>query len=183
MDLAQIIRSRRTVHSYKPEKISDEMVKAAFELALWAPNHKLTYPCRFYSVEGKTREAIADLSVDLKAAKKNLSDAEKKATRENLLNPSHLVILGLRRDPDARRMHEDYATLACGVQIASLYLCDLGIGTKWSTGGATTHERTYEILGLSREDVQLEGALMIGVPLAVPAIPKRPPIENCFMKK
>ena len=182
MDLTQIICSRRTVHSYKPEKVSDETVKKAFELALWAPNHKLTFPWHFYSVGERARGRLADLQAELKAAKKGLSETEKKAAREVVLNPSHLVMLGLRRDSDPHRMHEDYATLACSVQIASLYLWDQGVGTKWSTGGFTSHPRTYEILGVSAEEVQLEGALMIGVPLVVPPVHLRPPVEKFLIR-
>lgn len=181
MDLAQIIRSRRTVHTYKREKVSDETVKKAFELALWAPNHKLTFPCRFYFIGDSAREKLADLYADLKSLKKTLSETEKRATRETVLNPSHLVYLGLRRNADEHRMHEDYATLACGVQIASLFLWQQGIGTKWSTGGFTVDDRVYEILGISRDEIQLEGALMIGVPLMLPAAPARPSIDKALI--
>lgn len=178
MDLAQIIKSRRTVHSYKNEKVSDEIVRKALELSLWAPNHKLTFPCRYYWVGEQARARLADLSADMKAAKKALSETEKNAAREIITNPSHLIVLGLRRDPDANRMHEDYATLACGVQITSLYLWEQGISSKWTTGGFSTNSRTYEILGLSAEEVQLEGALFIGVPAQVPVPQPRPPLEK-----
>lgn len=182
MDLAQLIVSRRTVHNYKADKIADELVIRALELSLWAPNHKLTYPWVYTWAGTRARTQLADLSAELKAAKKPLSEIERRAVRANLTNPSHLIMLGLRRSADTGRQHENYATLACSVQIAMQFLWDHGVGTKWSSGGWSTHARTYEILGLSPDEVSLEGALLIGVPLIVPAATKRPPLEK-FLRK
>jgi nitroreductase len=182
MDLAQLIVSRRTVHNYKTDKIADDLVIKALELSLWAPNHKLTYPWIYTWAGAGARARLADLSAELKATKKPLSETEKRAARANVTNPSHLIMLGLGRSEDAGRQHENYATLACSVQIAMQFLWNQGIGTKWSTGGWSTHARTYEILGLSPDEVSLEGALMIGVPLIVPAATKRPPLEK-FLRK
>jgi nitroreductase len=178
MDLEQLALARRTVHNYKTDKVADSLVHKALQLSLWAPNHKLTFPWRYFQVGVKARGALAALAVDLKSAKKALSEVEKRAARDNVTNPSHLILLGLRRDSDSSRQHENFATLAASVQIASLYLWEHGVASKWSTGGYSVHPRTYEILGVSRDEVQLEGALMIGVPQMTPAPPERPPLEK-----
>lgn len=178
MDLAQLTVSRRTVHNYKTDKVADSLVHKALELSLWAPNHKLTFPWVYFQIGEGVRRQLADLSVELKAAKKQLSEVEKKAVRDIVTNPSHLIILGLRRDADPQRMHENFATLACSVQIASLYLWEQGVGTKWTTAGFSMHKRTYEILGASPDEVQLEGALMVGIPQLVPSATPRPPLEK-----
>jgi len=182
MDLAQNTKTRRTVHNYKTDKIDDGLVLQALELSLWAPNHKLTYPWVYIWLGEQTRVQLADLSADLKAAKKVLSETEKKAARANVLNPSHLIALGLKRSGDAHREHEDFATLACSVQIACQFLWEKGVGTKWTTGGWLQHERSYQILGVDPAEVRLEGGLMIGVPSIVPAATARPPLEQ-FLKR
>ena len=182
MDLAQNTMTRRTVHNYKPAKIADDHVIKALELSLWAPNHKLTYPWVYIWVGEQARLKLADLSAELKAAKKALSETELRAVRATVTNPSHLIAIGLRRNPDTHRAHEDFATLACGVQIACQYLWEQGIGSKWTTGGWLTHPDSYAILGVSPEEVQLEGGLMIGVPSIIPAATKRPPLER-FLRR
>jgi nitroreductase len=182
MDLAENTRSRRTVHNYKTDKIADSLVVKALELSLWAPNHKLTYPWVYIWVGAQARARLADLSAELKAAKKGLSEVEKKAVRATVLNPSHLIALGLKRGADAHRLHEDFATLACSVQIASQYLWEQGVCTKWTTGGFLTHARSYEILGVSPEEVQLEGGLMIGLPSVTPVATSRPPLDR-FLRR
>ncbi len=179
MELSELIRTRRTVHNYKPEKVADALVQEALRLALWAPNHKLTFPWGFFMTGAATRKKLADLAVEIKNAKEPLSDVKKMAARDNILNPSHLILIGVKRS-DARREHEDYATLACSVQIASMFLWEKGIGTKWSTGAYFTGEHTYEIAGVSPAEYRLEGALIIGVPQVIPRATERP-VLNGFL--
>jgi nitroreductase len=177
MNLADLVVSRRTVHNYRKETLPQAVVERALELSLWAPNHRDTYPWAYFMVGPEARAKLADLSVQLKELKGALSDIKKQALRENLINPSHLVILGQRK-ADPKTAHEDYATLACSVQIASLYLAEQGFGSKWSTGGYSNHSQTYEILGISPDQVQLEGALMIGVAQMAPPTQTRPPLKE-----
>lgn len=182
MDLAQLAVSRRTVHNYKADKVADAVVERALALSLWAPNHKLTFPWVFFWIGPQARAKLADLAVDLKSIKKPMSEVEKKAARENVLNPSHLILLGQRRGADEMRIHEDYATVACSVQIACLYLWEQGVASKWTTGGFSTHARAYEILGISASEILLQGGLMIGVPAVVPAATERPALAK-FLRR
>ncbi len=159
------------MHNYQTRTVPDELVEEALRLSLWAPNHRLTFPWVYTLVTRETREKLADLAVELK---KPETEIKIKATRDTILNPSHLLSLGLKKSPKPQVQHEDFATLACSVQIISLFLWQHGIGTKWSSGGYSTHPKTYEILGLNPEEVTLEGCLMIGHPAFVPHVPERP---------
>ena len=47
MDVFEAIRGRRTVKAFAPEPVPRERLDELFELARWAPNHKLTQPWRF----------------------------------------------------------------------------------------------------------------------------------------
>lgn len=181
MNLSELITSRRTVHNYRREKVSDAVVEEALRLSLWAPNHRLTYPWAYFWTEGETRMKLADLAVELKGLKEPLSEAKKSGLRDQVLNPSHLILLALKRG-DPKLEHEDYATLACGVQIASLFLWEKGLGSKWSTSGYFTGQRTYEILGVSPEDFRLEGALLVGVPVTPPPTATRPALAGILRK-
>ena len=83
---------------------------------------------------------------------------------------------------DPGRAHEDYATLAAGVQIASLFLWQQGIASKWSTGGFSTHAETYRILGLNPAEVRFAGCLVVGMAAVVPAAPERPS-QDQFLRR
>jgi nitroreductase len=178
MNLVELVRTRRTVHSYKPQKISDSIVERALELSLWAPNHKLTFPWAYFWVEGDSRQRLADLAVELKATKEPMTETKVLATRANVLNPSHMILLGQRRSNDPRRMHEDFATVACGAQLAMLYLWEQGIASKWSTGGYSGHARTFDILGIRQDEFELHGCLFIGVAAQIPPATERPPLAK-----
>jgi hypothetical protein len=161
--------------------VPDTVVEGAFAASLWAPNHKLTFPWAYFWTGPETRRQLAELNVKLKSEKEALSDIKRQAARDNILNPSHFVLLATKLT-DPKREHEDYATLACSVQIAALYLWEHGIGSKWSTGLHSKHAETYKILGISPEQYRLEGALMIGVPQIMPHVPARPPLAE-FMRR
>lgn len=178
MDIRDVILTRRTVHNYTPEKVDDALVEEALALSLWAPNHKLTFPWVYTWLGPETRSRLGDLSAELKAA----DPVKRKAAKDTVITPSHLISLGIKRSESAGRQHEDYATLACSVQILSMYLWQHGIATKWSTGGWSTHEKAYEIIGLNPAEVKLEGALMIGYEQILPKAPERPPLER-FLRK
>jgi hypothetical protein len=158
--------------------VPDELVDKALRLSLFAPNHKLSHPWVLTAVGPVAREKLVELSVELKSSKGQLSDVKKRALRQDLIRPSHLISLAIRRSPDPHRQHEDYATLACSVQIASLYLWENGIATKWSTGGYSVHEKTYSILGLNPEEVSLEGCLLIGKAEIMPRASIRPELRS-----
>ncbi len=182
MELAQLIRERRTIQAFTKEKVPDELVKHALSLSLWAPNHRLTFPWRYMLVSGNRREKLADLAAELKAAKKGeLLPVAHEAVRATVLNPSHLLMLGLKNEPDSEVDKENFATLACSVQILSMVLWEQGVGAKWSTSGFTKHAKTYDILGISREQVRLEGCIFIGKGSVVPHASARPNLERILM--
>ena len=181
MDLAQLTMSRRTVHNFTGEKISDQWVENALRLSLWAPNHKLTFPWAYFWVGDKLRTDLADLSVRLKETKGPLSEVKKGAVRDSVMRPSHLILMATKLG-DPGRVHEDYATRACSVKIATLVLWEQNIGTKWSTGQFSTHAETYALLGISPQEYGLQGVLMIGVPAIMPPPPPRPALAQVLRR-
>lgn len=178
MNLSELIRSRRTVHNYTKANVDWSVVEQALELSLWAPNHKLSFPWVYTRVGAEARGHISTLSVELKSKKGELSEIKKQAIRDSVLSPAHIISLGIRKDADEHRRHEDYATLACSVQLVSLVLWEKGIATKWTTGGAWSHEKSYVFLGLNPAEVQLEGALLIGHAEHMPQAPARPTLKD-----
>src|SRR5262245_23561902 len=128
MDFRELVLTRRTVHNYHTDPVPDSLVEESLRLSLLVPNHRLTFPW-VYTVVGRCAQARrADLALEWKSAKAGepMSVAKAQAVRETVLNPSHLVSLGLKRCENAAQMHEDFATLACSVQIMSLHLWQHG---------------------------------------------------------
>lgn len=180
MHLKDIILSRRTVHTYNNQPVSLELLKEALGLGLWAPNHRLTYPWRFALVGVESRKKLAALKAELKAAKGGgpPSAIQIQMVEKTYLAPSRMVVLGMDRNGDPGVEREDYATIAMAVQNISLFLWQHGVGTKWSSGGATSHPRAYQILGINPEQTEIVGFLWVGRFDQAPDAPERPDLPQ-----
>ena len=178
MDLAELIRARRTIQTFAAGDVPESVVKEALELSLWSLNHRLTFPWIYKIASREQRLALAELQIEGKSRKGPLSDAVKTSMRTNFMNAAHYVALGLKRESDPGTAKEDYATLSCSMQIASLVLWEKGIGSKWTTSGFSVHAKTYEILGLSPNEVVLEGGLLIGKFEKAPPAAERPSLSE-----
>ncbi len=153
-------------------------VEEALELSLWVPNHKLTFPWVFQILNSHQQKAVVSLALQLKAIHGPLTDLQKQAVEQTWQNPTYLVALGIRKSDNPVQTKEDFATLSCSVQVASLHLWLRGVGTKWSTSAVARDPRFYEIIGLTPETVQLEGILMVGWADHTPAPKPRPPLTE-----
>lgn len=181
--LSTLIKTRRTVHQYKPQTVPDDLVKKALELSLWAPNHRLTYPWRYFMVSEDQRKRFIDLAVELKRSKdSSFSQIKEVGLRKRLGDSSHWIALGIKKDSNPGIFQEDLCTLACSVQIISLSLWEQGVSTKWSTGGFSTHPKSYEILGANPDDTYLMGALFVGYADVTPPTPQRPPLSEFLIE-
>jgi len=182
MDIAQLIKDRRTIHNYSTEAIDPQLIDKALELILWAPNHKLTHPWRLISIGSQCRSKLAELAVEIKSQKELLSEAKQIAIRQKYLSAPALISVGLKRSSDPAQVREDYASVAAGLQNAALFLWSHGIGTKWSTGKYTNHPKTYEWLNVDPNDIELVGFFWIGRPEKIPSAPKRPSLDECLRR-
>lgn len=178
--LFEVIKSRRTIHQFNGTTVGDDLVRSALELALWAPNHKLTFPWRFVWVGAEAKSRLINLSVQLKQKKegKELSEGMRRSLHKKLADTSHMIAIGCKLSEDSFQQREDYASVACGIQNACLFLHEQGVGSKWTTGGFTRSQQTYEILGVNPEHVEIVGVLLIGGYNSPPRTPERPELDE-----
>ena len=170
MKTLDTIRQRRTIHLYEDRPLPEGLLREALEACLRAPNHKLTNPWRFTRVGPETRAKLVDLGVELKG---ELSERTEAKVRDKLGSSAELVVVSQVRVADDFRRREDFGAIACAIQNLSLALWSEGVGSKWSTGGLTRHERTYELLGIDPEAEEIVGFVWIGYPRTVPDPPRR----------
>ena len=128
---ANLLRSRRTIHLFRPDPPARELVDEAIALACWAPNHRLTEPWRFCWVGPETWQAIAELNAQLVSEKRGKDAAAAKLKR--WLAVPGVVLVTCIRSEDPVRDEEDYAATACAVHNMALFLWSHGVGTKWSS--------------------------------------------------
>ena len=184
MKIEELIQVRRTFHEFTGKSVDKGLVEKALRLALFAPNHKNTFPWAFYILGEGKKTSLIDLAVELKRKKSidGLSDALESNLRKRLGSCSYMVVIGLKKSDSKFQEREDYASVACGVQNISLYLHANGLGSKWSTGGFTSAPQTYEILSINKSDIEIVGVLLVGdvEGLKVRTPPKPNPVHHIF---
>ena len=149
--LVAVLRGRRSVAQPRlaGSVIDDHtVVREALESARWAPNHKLTEPWRFYLLDDRRIEHLAELNAEL--LERGGSNADKVAAkREQWAAVPGVVIITVRSaaDVDAVMRREDYAAVACAAQNFMLHLWSAGVASKWSTSAVWRHEEFWPLLG------------------------------------
>ena len=179
MDLQEAIASRRTIHSFYTNKVSEEIIQRALQAANFAPCHLHTFPWRFTSVTRQKRVLLGELALSLKFGNASPNESTEKSVLAKILNPSHLLVASQVLDVDPHRQKEDYAACACSIQNLSLSLVSDGVGSKWSTGKITTHKTTYKIIEIDPNEEMIIGFIWIGYG-ELPSKIKRPLLSTIF---
>jgi nitroreductase len=170
--VAEVIRGRRTVSSFRAELPGREVILRALELACWAPNHHKTEPWRFHWLGRETAARIVELNARIVAQSKGAEAAETKRRQWSAV-PGWLVVTCLKCD-DLARHEEDYAACCCAVQNLMLALWSAGVATKWSTGGVTRHAEFFRLLDIDPAQHRVVGLIWYGYPQVVAEQQRRP---------
>ena len=172
MEIKELIKSRRTIHLFKADPEPDnETICAAIEQAIWAPNHHLTQPWRFYLLGDKSKNQICLLNAELVHDKQGERAAEIKFKRWREV-PGWLVLTCQKSD-DEVTMRENYASCCCVAQNLMLILWDAGVGMKWTTGAVTRTRSFYDIIGVNRETEEVVGLFWYGFPVEIPGAERK----------
>ena len=169
-DLSQtassLIRERRSIFpgSYSGERVDDSVIQEMIESARWAPTHKLTEPWRFtvFCDEGIKRLAQFQSDLYKEVNGDNYSEATYEKLRSKPLKCSHIIAIGMLRDPEKRVPEvEEICATACAVHNMLLTAAAHRVGAYWSTGGITYYEGTDELFDVEG-DIRLLGFIYIG---------------------
>ncbi|NML66133.1 nitroreductase [Hymenobacter sp. RP-2-7] len=177
----ELIRTRRSVFVPQFEAgkvIPDDIIWQLLENASYAPTHKRTEPWRFTVFTGAGLQQLADFQADLyqRTAGPKFNEGKHEKLRELPLRCSHVIALGLHRDPSLPEI-EEVEAVACAVQNLALSAHAYGLGGFWSSGGITYTEEAKAFFGLGPAD-KLLGFFNLGY-VRVPApAGKRSPVQD-----
>jgi nitroreductase len=163
VDLAELIRSRRTHKAYAPGPVSRVTLDELFELARWAPNHNLTNPWRF-------RVLGPDALERLKLAAG--PEAAAKLDRAPTLIAASVVQTG-----DAVADAEDRDAAACACYIVLLAAHERGLGGYWRTPDVLRTPAGREACGIADDEAVL-GLLHLGEARGSKPAPDRAPLDT-----
>jgi nitroreductase len=122
VDVDTAVRTRRTHKAFGPEPIDAATLRELFELARWAPNHRLTNPWRF-SVLG--RESRAELARE--------AELLTPGSARKLDRAPTLVVASARMEGDPNERLEDLLATAIAAYLVLLGAHARGLAGYWRT--------------------------------------------------
>lgn len=164
LSVYRAIYRRRMAWRFKDLPVSREIISRLLDTAVWAPNHRLTEPWRFFVLERDTptRKRVAELAYAY-SLEGNGSRGRAEAAREKVIAPPALVYVYSLPGANEEVTQENYAAVCCAVQNVSLAAVAEGLTVTWETGRITRHPELPAALG-AEPDWLMVGALSIGVP-------------------
>jgi nitroreductase len=163
VDVAEAIRTRRTIKAYAPEPVPRAVLDELFELARWAPNHHLTYPWRFRVLGPGALARLKDAAGPKDAAKLD---------RAPTLVAASCVLSG-----DAVQDEEDLHATACATYIVLLGAHARGLAGYWRTPGVLRTPEGCAACGLE-EGERFVGLIHLGPGRQDKEPPPRPALED-----
>lgn len=163
-----LIKSRRTCYQFLDTAVTTQQIETCLQAAVFAPNHKLTQPWRFWIVGDEVRKKLSHIYADNRASKKQANTEDDcyqcfyDLAVEKFAKIPQVILVGQVKAKDSVTLKEDYAACACAIQNFQLMAWQESIGVQWSTGPILQDPRTFQLLDISANDIELIGALYIG---------------------
>ena len=165
MELEEAIRTRRTHKAYAREPVDRRTLDELFELARWAPNHKLKNPWRFRVVGPRALERLKAACEDPVAAAK-LDRA-----------PTLVAVSATQQSGDPLLDEEDVLAAATAAYVVLLAAHGRGLAGYWRTPAVLRTAAGRAALQVPAGE-RVIGLLHLGYPRQEARVPERAPVEE-----
>jgi nitroreductase len=173
MDLAELIRGRRSVRKFKSTPLPREVVERIMELALWAPSAGDMQQYYFVVVQGEKREEIQRIIRGAIAEIRSICEEEfpnRPDFIEELMEfyrgyggAPVLVLAYAGRMPSGE---DDQKSVVLALQNLFLAAYEAGLGSNWAGFAGGKEAEINACVGV--EDRKLMGVIPLGYPDVVP---------------
>ena len=170
----EAIFARRMAKEFTDAEVSRRTIERLLDTAIWAPNHRLTNPWRFFVLEkgSRIRKQVAEIAWQTAYDGVANPNPERKkesadASKNRVLNAPAMMYAYSMPGPNEETTQENYASVCCAIHNMALASVAEGLVMDWSTGGISKLPGLAELLGAD-EDWAMVGALFIGEPISVP---------------
>lgn len=181
--IAETIRQRRTIKQFLPQPVPRAVLAELIDLAVWAPNHRLTEPWRFYVLDGAAREELGVIAAQITVEKImgsggeiNLATRKGEEAAATWSAVPTLLYVTMLRDTNPEIDQENYGAVCCALQNLALAAHAAGIGTSWSSGAVAAAPALHELVGAGANE-QMVGLIRVGYldPAIAPPKSRRKP--------
>ena len=149
------IRSRRSVKRFSSAPITRDEVEAILELAVHAPNHRLTEPWGFIVMGPGARRRLGEIKGARRAAKVPERAAAEEIYRRTVEQAEEvplMIAFTQRLTDDDEVREEDFASVYMAIQNVLLGATAVGFGTHVRTGAILNATETRDALGVAPEE-------------------------------
>ncbi|MBX3015575.1 MAG: nitroreductase [Caldilineaceae bacterium] len=181
--VAALMMERRTVKQFLPQPVARETLQQLIDLAVWAPNHRLNEPWRFYVLGEGARTQLAQIAGAITQRKileagGEAAVAERKGAEAGAawLSVPTLLYITYLTDPNPEISLENYGAVCCAIQNLTLAAHALSIGTSWSSGAVAAAPELLTLVGATAAE-QMAGLFRVGYldPALAPGRSRRSP--------
>ena len=171
------IYGRRSAWKFSEQPVDRMAIERMLDAAIWAPNHRLTEPWRFFVLEQGSPERIraAELAAEFQLERSG-DQRRADAARQKVLEPPVVIYLYTVPGPNEETTKENYASVCIAAHNISLAGAAEGLAVTWETGGATRHPGLAALLGAD-PSWQMTTMLLIGRPGEHP-VSRRSPVSG-----
>lgn len=166
--VATAITDRRTIKQFLPEPVAPATIAQLIDLAVWAPNHRLNEPWRFYVLTGDARRRLGDIAAAITTAKVGAAGGDPAVTARKASEAAAawssvptLLFVTMLGDPNPEIDLENYGAVCCAIQNLTLAAHALGIGTSWSSGAIAAAPALLTLVGAGANE-RMAGLLRVG---------------------
>ncbi|MFN8522842.1 MAG: nitroreductase family protein [Chloroflexota bacterium] len=178
--VASVIRERRSVREFLPRLVSRELVAELIDTAVWAPNHYVNEPWRFYVVDGRSRGRLGEIARQVTERRLgSVAGADPVVVQARADEAAHSwaavplhVYATVVADADPVVDLENYGAASCAVQNLMLAAHAAGLASAWGSGPIAADPQMRALFGV-REDERLVAHLRMGYPDPTRAAPRQ----------
>jgi len=133
----EAIRARYSVRQFTDRPIRRDEIESLLELAVQAPNHRMTEPWRFRVAGDEAKRALSRVLGRRKSSKVTDPEAARlvreKVERTTMALPA-LIAVAVQQSENPEIREEDYAAAWMAIQNLALAAVERGLGTHIKTG-------------------------------------------------
>lgn len=183
MDVLSAIKNRRSTPKLKEAPVDPKKIEKILEAAVWAPNHHMTEPWKFFVLSGEGRRPLSRVLREV--AKGRVDDPEsesgqkriEKISRKPFAAPTVIVVALSPSGKEKAIYIEDVCAVAAASQNMLLAAHSLELGAIWRSGPIYNTPGVKEYFSL-KEDEEILGVIFLGEPEVEKKKANRTPYEE-----
>lgn len=170
-----LARARRTSLVLDPHRpVPDDLIDRLAGLAVWAPNHKRTWPWQLAWVMGEARAHLGEVAAAAMVARGE-DPARVDKTRRKYLRAPGVLVAGSDPGETPLRSVENRDAVAAGVQNILLGATAAGLASFWSSCPKGAETAVAECCGFPA-GTAVVALVYLGWPTGTVEAPPRPPV-------